>query len=86
LIDRRGVNWRLRAPRRIQTPGAKSRVTLIDVVHKHTVDRAEDAVPCMTRKLQFSPIANQVYDSIGHLALFISRPLALEIEHVSVEM
>ena len=48
LIDWSGMNRRLGAPRRIQAPRAKRRVTLVDVVNKNAVDGPEHAVPRMT--------------------------------------
>jgi hypothetical protein len=40
----------------------------------------------MTGELEFSPVPNKVNDSVGHLAVFVSRPPALEIENFGVEM
>ena len=48
LINWRGVNWRLRTLCRIQAPRAKGQVTLINVVHKYTIDGAEDTISGMT--------------------------------------
>jgi hypothetical protein len=86
LVNRRGVNWRLRTLGCIQTPSSESLVALINVVYKHTVYRTEDAVSGMTRELQFGPVPNQVYDSVGHLAVFVSGSLALEVENFGVEV
>jgi hypothetical protein len=47
LINGCGVNWRLWALRRIQTPRTKGHVTLIDVINKHSVDGTEDIVSRM---------------------------------------
>src|SRR5271170_4477951 len=48
LINWSSMNWRLRTFCRVQTPGAKGHVTLINVIDKHTVDGAEGTVSCMT--------------------------------------
>ncbi len=45
LINRCRVNWRLTTLCRIRAPGAKGHVTLINVVHKYTVDGAKDTLP-----------------------------------------
>jgi hypothetical protein len=86
LINWCGVNRRLRPQCCVQTPRAKGRVTLINVVHKHTIDRTEDPVPGMMGKLEFSPVTNQINDSVGHLAVFLSRPFVLEVEDFGVEV
>ena len=48
LIIWGGMDGRLRTLCRIQSPSAKGQVALINIVHKHTVDGAEDTVSRMT--------------------------------------
>jgi len=43
LINWSGVNWRLTLCR-IQTPGAKGQIAVINVIHKHAIDGAENTI------------------------------------------
>jgi len=86
LIHWGGVKWRVRTERGVETPTAKCRVMLVDIIDKHAVDRAENSISRMTRKLQFGALANEVDDSVGNLLVFIPRPSTLEVQHYCVEV
>ena len=60
-------------------------ITVVDVVHKNTVDRTKDTVSRMARELQFRPVSDQVNDAISHFAIFVPGPLALEVENRRVK-
>jgi len=47
LIDRRGVNGRLRSCVGVETPRPKGHVTLVNIINKDTTDGAEDTISCM---------------------------------------
>lgn len=79
------MNGRLGTPRGIQTASAKCRVALIYIIYKYAVYGTEDTIPGMTRKLQFGSVANQVNDSVGHLALLVPGPFVLEVEDFSIK-
>ena len=80
------MNWRFRTLCRIQTPLTKRLISLVNIAHKHAGERAKYTIPCMARKLQFSPVADQIDDSVGEAVFFVSRPFELEIENFGVEM
>lgn len=85
LIDWSGMNGRLRALGGVEASRAKCPVTLVHVFHKHPVDGTENAISGMAGELQFRAVANEINDAIGHLAVFVAGPLALEIKNFGVE-
>jgi hypothetical protein len=86
LIDGCGMQRGIRAARSVQAPSPERRVSLVDVIDKDAIDRTEDAVSRVTRKLKLSAIESQVDHTIRHLLLFVSWPFAFEIENSGVEI
>src|SRR5580698_5349050 len=80
------MDRRFGTARRVEAASAESRESFIDVIDEDAVDGAEDAVSCMTRKLQVCAIERQIDDAVRDLLLFMSRPLAFEIENLCVEV
>lgn len=86
LVDWCGVNWGIGTLGRVETALAKGGVALVDIVDEHAIHGAEDAVPGMAGQLEFGAIEHQIDDSVFHFAIFVSRPLALEVENFGVEV